>query len=163
MAGILRGHLGQGRADGGYQVSGGSGFGAAEQSFDFAPHLFDRVQVGRVGRQKEHCGAVPGDQCEGGLVLDARLVLDVLRADDGRRLPVSVRGGGMRPGAAESPGAAAGQIGFRAGLVQKDPARRVESALAPAPAAPRPGDLRPVLFAGPECLFLYVSPMSAST
>lgn len=53
-------------------------------------------------------------------------------------------------------------IRFRCRLVEEDKTRRVEAALVPPPSAPRPGDIFAVLFAGPERLFLYVSPMFSS-
>ena len=55
--------------------------------------------------------------------------------------------------------AQAGQIGLGARFVQEDQAGRVEAGLPVAPGPARPRDLRMVLLAGPECLFLYVSPI----
>ena len=64
----------------------------------------------------------------------------------------------MNPFSFERPAAQAGQIGLGAGLVQKDQPSRVKPCLPTPPQAARPGDVRTVLFAGAECLFLYVRP-----
>ena len=54
------------------------------------------------------------------------------------------------------------QIGLRPRFVQEDQSGGVEAGLTALPGPPRPRDLRVVLFAGPECLFLYVSPIFSS-
>ena len=56
-----------------------------------------------------------------------------------------------------------GQIGLGPRFIQKDQFGRVEAGLLPAPSPPRPRNVRTVLFAGPERLFLYVSPILAKT
>jgi hypothetical protein len=52
----------------------------------------------------------------------------------------------------------AGQVGLGTGFVQKDQPGRVKTGLSAPPEPARPGDVRTVLLAGAECLFLYVSP-----
>ena len=55
------------------------------------------------------------------------------------------------------------QVGFGSRLIQKDQLGRVKAPLALAPEPTRPRDIRTVLLAGAECLFLYVSPIFRST
>ena len=57
-----------------------------------------------------------------------------------------------------STAAQAGQIGLGPGLVQKNQSGRVKAGLPTPPEAARAGDVWAILLAGPECLFLYVSP-----
>ena len=64
----------------------------------------------------------------------------------------------MNPLTLGSAAAQARQIGLGPGLVQKDQSGRIEARLPALPEAARPGDVGAVLLAGPECLFLYVSP-----
>ena len=54
------------------------------------------------------------------------------------------------------------QVGFRPGFIEENQTRRVPAALTPPPEPARPRDVRPVLFAGPECLFLYVRSIALS-
>ena len=61
------------------------------------------------------------------------------------------------------PPAEAGQVGLGPRFIQKDQLGRVKARLPLAPAAPRPGDVRTVLLAGTEGLFLYVSPIFPNT
>ena len=65
--------------------------------------------------------------------------------------------------ALERPSAETGQVGLCARFIQKDQLGRVEACLALPPPAPRPGDVRAVLFTGTECLFLYVNPSFPNT
>jgi len=83
--------------------------------------------------------------------------------NDGGAVPVPVRSAAMDALAASSPPAQPGHIGLGAGLIQKDQPRRVERPLPSPPAPPRPDNVGPVLFAGAERLFLYVSPIFSST
>ena len=62
-------------------------------------------------------------------------------------------------GAAPQPG----QIGFGAGLVDKDQPGRVQRRLLPPPVPACPGNVRPILLTGAERLFLYVSPIFSKT
>jgi hypothetical protein len=57
----------------------------------------------------------------------------------------------------------AGQVGLSARLIQKYQLGGIEAGLLLAPAPPGFGDVGSVLFGGPECLFLYVSPIRAKT
>jgi hypothetical protein len=52
-----------------------------------------------------------------------------------------------------------GHVGFGPGFVEEDQAGRVEGRLLADPAAAGLPDVGAVLFAGPESLFLYVSPI----
>lgn len=63
----------------------------------------------------------------------------------------------------ECPPAETGQVGLGAGFIEKDQLGRVQARLPLAPETPRPSDIRTVLFAGTESLFLYVSPIFPST
>jgi len=56
-----------------------------------------------------------------------------------------------------------GQIGLGPRFIQKDQFGRVQAGLLPTPGPPRPRNVWTVLFAGPERLFLYVSPIFAKT
>ena len=52
------------RGDGCDQVVLGSGFGSAKQGFDFAPHLFDGIEIRGVSRKKADFGPSLPDQVE---------------------------------------------------------------------------------------------------
>jgi hypothetical protein len=56
-----------------------------------------------------------------------------------------------------------GQVGFSARFIQKDQLGRVQARLMLAPKPARPRDVWPVLLAGTESLFLYVSPIFPNT
>ena len=56
-----------------------------------------------------------------------------------------------------------GQIGFGARFVEEDQPGRVQTGLLPAPRPAGARDVGPGLFAGVECLFLYVSSSFCST
>ena len=58
----------EGQADGLNQSGLGSGFEAPQEVFDFAPHLFNRIEVRRVGWQKKNLGSGLGDQVKGHLI-----------------------------------------------------------------------------------------------
>lgn len=55
------------------------------------------------------------------------------------------------------------QVRFGARLIQEDQLGRIQAGLALAPEPTRPRDVRALLLAGAECLFLYVSPIFHST
>jgi hypothetical protein len=61
--------LGQCASDGLVEILGTASFCGAQARLDFAPHLFDRVEVWRLGRQKEYLGARSGDELERGFAL----------------------------------------------------------------------------------------------
>jgi len=65
----------------------------------------------------------------------------------------------MSPLPFECASAKAGQVGFRTRFIQKDQLGRIKARLPLAPEAACPRDIGTVLFAGPECLFLYVRPI----
>jgi hypothetical protein len=69
----------------------------------------------------------------------------------------------MDPLALERAAAQAGEVRLGARFIQKDQSRRVEARLPLAPEPARPCDVRTVLLAGAECLFLYVNPIFPST
>jgi hypothetical protein len=69
----------------------------------------------------------------------------------------------MYPLASLRPPTQPGQIGLGTGFIQKNQPGRVERRLLAAPVPARPENVGPVLFAGPERLFLYVSPIFSST
>lgn len=200
MSGVLGCDLGQGRSDGGDQVRRGPGFCAAQAGFDFAPHLFDRVEVWGVGGQEEDLRAGLRHQGQGGIALVRRKVVhddDVSTAqrraedfchvgakdfrvggtrdghgcggavetdggDHGGGLPAAARRAGMAAPPARGAPVQAGQVRFRPALVEEDEPRRVEAGLPPPPPLARPGDVRTVLLAGAQCLFLYESPIFTS-
>jgi hypothetical protein len=72
-------------------------------------------------------------------------------------------GGGVDAPATLGPATQTGQVGFGSGFIEEDQARQVQRRLPPPPVPSCPGDVRPVLFAGAERLFLYVSPISSNT
>ena len=86
----MGGDLSEGAADGGKQCLGCPRFGAAQERFDFAPHLFDRVEVGRVGGQEEDFGA------RGGVILMVGSLLC------GARLSMTTRSPGRSVGQSTS-------------------------------------------------------------
>ena len=63
----------------------------------------------------------------------------------------------------ERPPAKAGEVGLGPRFIQKDQPGRVKARLPLAPEATRPRDVWPILLAGTECLFLYVSPIFPNT
>lgn len=79
MSRILGCDPGEGGADRLHEFGSGSGLGAAEHGFDFAPHLLDRVEVGRVGRQEENLGTGAVDEGKGSL---AFMGTEVVHHDD---------------------------------------------------------------------------------
>jgi len=85
------------------------------------------------------------------------------RADHGRGLPMALRTWGVDPLTPQGAPAQAGQIGFGTRFVQENQFGRVQTALPTPPGAARPRNVRTVLLAGMECLFLYVSPIFSST
>src|SRR5262249_31931702 len=80
------------------------------------------------------------------------------RSDHGRGLPMPLRAVGVHALAPSGPTPQPREVGFGAGFVQEDQLGRIQSRLLTLPRAARLGDRGTVLFAGPECLFLYVSP-----
>ena len=76
---------------------------------------------------------------------------------------MATRRAGVNSLALERAPAEAGQIGLRARFIQKDQPGRVKARLPLAPETTRPGDVRTVLLAGAECLFLYVRPIFPNT
>ena len=66
---------------------------------------------------------------------------------------------GMHALSSRSAPSQAGEVGLGAGFVQKDQPGRIEAELAPPPRPARPRDVGTVLLAGPQRLFLYVSPI----
>ncbi len=55
-----------------------------------------------------------------------------------------------------------GQIRLGSRLIQKDQPGGIEAPLSPLPTSPGPCDIRTLLLAGMQCLFLYVSPNLSS-
>ena len=76
------------------------------------------------------------------------------RGDHGRGVPVAVGAARMDSLASWGAAAQAGQVGFRPRFVKEDEPRGIEAALPPAPRPARFGDVAPILFAGPQRLFL---------
>jgi len=74
-----------------------------------------------------------------------------------------MRTAGVNPFPPLGPPAQARHVGLRAGLVNKHQPGRIQSALQAAPPPPFTGYVRTILLAGPQCLFLYVSPISSKT
>jgi len=72
---------------------------------------------------------------------------------------MALRTWGVDPLTPQRAPAQAGQIGFGPRFVQENQFGRVPAALPTPPGAARPRNVRTVLLAGPECLFLYVSPI----
>ena len=46
-----------------------SGFGFAQVGFEFAPHLFNGIEVRRVGWQEENLHSCPGHKFQRGLAI----------------------------------------------------------------------------------------------
>jgi hypothetical protein len=67
MEGILGSDFGQSGSDGVHEFIRGSGLCTAQMVLELAPHLFDGVEVWRVGWQEEHLHALLGQQFKGGL------------------------------------------------------------------------------------------------
>ena len=65
--------------------------------------------------------------------------------------------------ALEGASAQAGEVRFGTRFIQKDQLGRVKARLPLAPEPACPGDVRTVLLAGAECLFLYVKPIFPNT
>ena len=53
MGRILGGDALERLADGVQECIGGASFRGAEQGLDFAPHHFDRIEIGRVGWEEQ--------------------------------------------------------------------------------------------------------------
>ncbi len=69
---------------------------------------------------------------------------------------MSCRGMIIHALAALGPASQPGQISLGTGFIQKDQAIRVKRCALARPSLAGQGYIRPGLFAGPECLFLYV-------
>ncbi len=76
-------------------------------------------------------------------------------------MPMTVRLAGVDALSSLGTPAQTGHIRLRARFIQEDQPGRVEADLPPPPCPPGLGDVWTVLFAGAECLFLYVSPSFA--
>jgi hypothetical protein len=76
---------------------------------------------------------------------------------------MTVRGVGMDALTLVRTTAQTSEVGFCARFIQKNQLGRVEARLPLAPETTGPGDVGAVLFAGAECLFLYVKPIFPST
>ena len=74
-------------------------------------------------------------------------------------MPMAMRGAGVNALSVLGATSQAGQVGLRARLVDEDESGRIPTELSSAPCSACPRDVRAVLFAGSECLFLYVSPI----
>ena len=70
---------------------------------------------------------------------------------------------GMDSFALECPATEAGHVGLGARFIQEDQPGRVKARLPLPPEPPRPGDVRAVLLAGAERLFLYVNSILPNT
>ena len=77
--------------------------------------------------------------------------------------PVSGRRAGMEAFTPCGPAAQPGQVRFRRRFVEEDQPGRIPADLLALPAPPRLLEVGPGLFAGAECLFLYVSPSRSKT
>ena len=96
--------------------------------------------------------------------LDAHAGGRTIQADGGDhrgRMPMAMRGAGVNTLSALGATSQAGQVGLRTRLVNEDESGGIPSKLSPTPCSARPRDVRAVLFASSECLFLYVSPISS--
>jgi hypothetical protein len=80
--------------------------------------------------------------------------------DHGGGVPVSRRGMGMQALTARSLAIQPDHVGFGGGLINEHQLFRIQLRLPLRPLTPCPGDVRPVLPAGAERLFLHFSPMS---
>lgn len=76
---------------------------------------------------------------------------------------MTMRSAGMDALALGRATAQTSEVGFSARFIQKNQLGRVQARLPFAPETTGPGDVGAVLLAGPECLFLYVSPIFPST
>lgn len=76
---------------------------------------------------------------------------------------MTVRGAGVDALAFECPSTEPGQVGLGPRFIQENQLGRVPARLLFAPAPTCPNDVGPVLLAGAERLFLYVSPIFAKT
>ena len=76
---------------------------------------------------------------------------------------MTVRGAGVGALAFGRPPIEPGQIGLGPRFIQENQLGRVPARLLLPPAPTRAGDVGPVLLAGVECLFLYVSPIFLRT
>jgi hypothetical protein len=83
--------------------------------------------------------------------------------DHGGGVPMAVRGVRVHPLPTGSASAQPRHVGFGSRLIQQDQFFGVQPRLPPPPGPPRPRDVGTILFAGAECLFLYVSPIFART
>lgn len=61
MSGVLRSDFAKSRGDGFVPLFFGASLGTTQEVLDFAPHLFDGVEVGGIGWQEEDLGASSGD------------------------------------------------------------------------------------------------------
>jgi hypothetical protein len=200
IPGILGGDAPQSASDGFDKCGLGPRLGAAQGGFELAPHLFNGIELRRVGWQEEDLGSGASDQRESRFAfMRAEVVHDdhialaqgwaqntahirpenlsiggpfnghtgggavqAHRADHGGGLPAAVGGFAMHALSARSAPAQPGQVGLGARFVEKDQPGGIEAALAPPPRPAGPRDVGAVLLAGPERLFLYVSPIFAS-
>lgn len=200
MFGVLGSDALKGTVDSFNEKLVGSGLLTSQGGLDLAPHLFNGIEVGRVGGQELDARADGLDELESGLVFVGAKVVhddDVAGAqrrqehfanigakdfrigcsfdghrgrrpvqakggDHRRRAPVPVRSAADQPLAASTAPAQAGHVRFCRRLVDEDEPGRIESALPPTPPLARPLDIDPVLLAGVQTLFLYVSPIFAS-
>ena len=78
-------------------------------------------------------------------------------------MPMPVWGAGMDSLALGRPPAKTSEVGFGPRFIQKNQLGRVEARLPLPPETTGPRDVGAVLFAGAECLFLYVSPIFPKT
>lgn len=190
----------EGAVDGFNEKLVGSGLLAPQRGLDLAPHLFDGIEIGRVGGQELDARADGGDEVDGGLVFVGTEVVhdnDIAGAkhrqkhlanigtkdfrigcsfdghrsrgpiqanggDHRRRPPVPVRSAADQPLATGAAPAQAGHVRFCRRLVDEDEPGGIKSALPPPPSLTRPFDIDPVLLAGVQTLFLYVSPIFES-
>ena len=79
--------------------------------------------------------------------------------EEGRGLPAAVRDLVDEALALRGPAVEAGHVGFGPSLVDEDETGGIDAALIGSPARPMPADVRPVLFARDERLFLRVTPI----
>ena len=85
------------------------------------------------------------------------------RRHHGGGLPVAGRSTGVRTLAVGGPGTAPGQVRFGPRLIEENQPGRIPARLPFAPEPARSGNVRAVLLAGPEWLFLQVRPIFPST
>ena len=111
----------------------------AQEALDVGPKNF------RIG------GALDGHAGSGTIQAD--------RGDHRRRMPVAIRGAGVDAFSALGATSQTGHIGLRARFIDEDERGRIETKLSPPPRSARSRDVWALLFASPECLFLYVRPI----